>query len=221
MKPWLWPALVGILGRALSLLPLDPLCQRDECNYLALAASVSQGQMLGMAGEATERFWLWAPGYPYLLGATEWLTGDAEWFKLVQVLSFPVLAWLGFRVSGGGSAGRMTAWLLALHPTLAYFAGHIWSETVYITLLFALLAALVARGGGGERAPGRALRRALRADAGGGNLHAARATARPPLGALAHAVGLGELRRGGARSRVDGGSVVHQGLHLLRRLRAQ
>lgn len=152
MKPWFGPALVGILVRVASLLPLDPLCQRDECQYLDLAKQVAAGEMLGMAGEASGRFWLWAPGYPYLLGATEWLTGDAEWFKLVQVLSFPVLAWLGWLVAGKGSAGRMTAWLLALHPTLAYFAGHIWSETVYITLLFALLAALGwSRKGGAAR----------------------------------------------------------------------
>ena len=152
MKSWPLAALVGVALRGLMLLDHDPPCANDECNYLDLAERLAQGEFLGKTSPEEAMHWMWAPAYPYLLAAMEWLTGDAEWLRLVQVASFPLLAWLAWRLSGRGREGTITAWLLALSPTLAFFSVRAWSETVYVTALFGLLVALGwARKGGAAR----------------------------------------------------------------------
>ena len=158
MKPLLAASFVGTLLRAVPMLDVDPLCARDECAYLLIAERlVESGEVLGATDPQHQMFWLWAPLYPYALAATEWLTGDAEWFKAIQILLFPVLAWCGWRLAGRGREGNIAAWLLALSPTLVFFSGRIWSETLYVVALFGLLVALGwARKGGPLRglAPG-------------------------------------------------------------------
>jgi 4-amino-4-deoxy-L-arabinose transferase-like glycosyltransferase len=126
-------------------------CVRDECSYVGLARDLVAGE-----GMRAQDGWLWAPGYPYLLSIFYWLTGNAFFVKYLQVglatvLTLLILS-LGERV-GGRKVGLIAAWTYALHPTIAYFAGTLWSESVYAFLLVtAVLALDWARQGSWRRA---------------------------------------------------------------------
>jgi hypothetical protein len=135
--------LVGLWLRALPLLrwPNAP-CLRDECTYSMLASRLLDGD--GMTVPSELRRWIWAPGYPALLSAHGWL-GDVDWVRWTQVLLVIPIVLCGASLArgiGGGLAGRVTAWCLALSPTLVFFSGRLWSETVYIALLLGALVAL-------------------------------------------------------------------------------
>lgn len=144
---WLWAALFV----ALALRVVPPLvwgeggCIRDECAYTSLAWDIYQGEGL----QPTDR-WLWAPLYPYLLGLWRHL-GTIASFKRVQIgLSVATVAMVyGITAQiGTRRAARIAAWGLALHPTVAFFASRLWTETVFLFLLAgALSLALWARRG--------------------------------------------------------------------------
>lgn len=150
--PWLWGAL--LLGFVLRVAPMVAWgtrgCSRDECSYKVLARAIARGD-----GLEPHNGWLWAPGYPYLLAWFEYF-GSVWTVKRYQVALALVTAVLLYRLTQrlfGLRAGRWAAFLFALHPTLAFFAGTIWTESVYTFLLVAAVStALWARDGGGERA---------------------------------------------------------------------
>jgi hypothetical protein len=139
---WLWAAI--LVGLALRVLPLvfwyDDSCVRDECTYIKLGKRMADGQ--GMTASAG---WLWAPGWPTLVGVFSWLTG---WGSVVVALSIPVSAanqvllyQLAQRVFGGASedrqlvAARVAAWMYGVSLHQAFFAQRMWSEVVYTCVL--------------------------------------------------------------------------------------
>lgn len=136
-----WALLIGVFVRVLPLAmwQADP-CMRDECTYMKLADRLAAGE-----GMTPSNNWIWAPGYPSLMALHERVFGHAEAIAGTQILAFTLAIVLGYQLAkdaGGLRAGRITAWLLACSPTLAYFAGHLWSESLYTTLLMAAVFSL-------------------------------------------------------------------------------
>ncbi len=109
-------------------------CTRDECIFRIAARPLLAGEPMGLA----PRGWLPAPGYPYLLAACEAAFGSMEAVKWVQWAStVPLLLAvraLGLR-QGGPRVAEVAVALVALHPTLAFFVGTLWTESIYTLLL--------------------------------------------------------------------------------------
>ncbi len=98
----------------------------------------------GMTVPSELRRWLWAPGYPALMSLHGAL-GDMQAIRWTQILLFVPMLLAGSslgRAVGGRAAALAAAWCLALSPTLVFFSGRVWSETVYVTLLLGALSAL-------------------------------------------------------------------------------
>ncbi len=154
--PVWWATLaVALLLRAAPLLIWgwqDEDCTRDECIFKIAARPILEGRGLGLA----PRGWLPAPGYPYLLAACSLIFGSFEAVKWVQWALTPALlavAWLLGARAGGPRAARISAVLVAVHPTLIFYVGTMWTETVYSLLLSGgVLATLWAREGHARRA---------------------------------------------------------------------
>lgn len=127
-----------VLGTILRILPLilwRPGCMRDECSYARLAQHIVAGD-----GLVTQENWLWAPGYPYLLAGHVQLFGTPQTIQVLQITlaaATGVLLYALTRRLYGRRAGRIAAWVFALHPTLAFFAGRMWSESLYTFVLIA------------------------------------------------------------------------------------
>jgi 4-amino-4-deoxy-L-arabinose transferase-like glycosyltransferase len=136
-----WALLIGAFVRVLPLAMWQTdKCMRDECTYMSLANRLADGEGMNPSNN-----WIWAPGYPSLMALHERLFGHPEAIVGTQIVLFSVAIVLGYQLAkdaGGLRAGRITAWLLACSPTLAFFAGHIWSESIYTTLLIAAVFSL-------------------------------------------------------------------------------
>ena len=148
--PVLWVAV--ILGWLLRAAPLWIWrfggCQRDECMYETLAEKIVAGE-----GLVAPKGWLWAPGYPYVLAAFESVFGGVRdtvpWMQVwAGALGVALAFLLTERVTHDRRSARIAGFLIALHPTLIYYAGRLWSEAIYAPLLLgAVLALLWARDG--------------------------------------------------------------------------
>ncbi len=149
----LWVALT--LGTLLRVVPAlvwwDDGCVRDECTYIRLSQRFADGE--GMTASVG---WLWAPGYPVLLGIMRQFTGFASTIKGFQVFAAIVNTVLIYLLTARAFAGRegpkllrprrTAMWLYTLSPHMAFFATRLWSETLYTTVLLgALLLLLKAR----------------------------------------------------------------------------
>jgi hypothetical protein len=146
---------VGLVLRALPMLIwgwAGDDCTRDECIFKIAARPILAGDGLGVAPAG----WLPAPGYPYLLAGCHALFGSFESVKWVQwALSVPTALLLASTASrlGGLRAARWMAWMVALHPTLVFYVGTMWTESVYAFLLAAVVEAVLwARDGQPSRA---------------------------------------------------------------------
>jgi hypothetical protein len=141
-KPWLVDRVLRHALVAAFLVRLIPLvawmfdsCLRDECTYVRLAFRFGEGE--GMTGSAG---WIWAPGYPFLMGL---FAGTMGWPEGIKVIQLPVsllacvlvyqLARLAFPENR--RAARIAAWMYALSPHMAFFAIRLWSEVLYGTIL--------------------------------------------------------------------------------------
>jgi hypothetical protein len=135
LDPGLRAAIIAGLLMRVALLALFPSgCTRDECTYIGLAESIVSGG--GYRDSAVG--WVWAPLYPHLLALCDVLLIDPHAMKGVQTALWPVMAWVMFALGvrlDGARAGRVAAWLMAVHPTQAYFSGTLWSESLYTLLL--------------------------------------------------------------------------------------
>lgn len=140
--PWLWTALgVGLLVRVLPLVVFPHFdCLRDECIYRGMANDIVAGHGLTVSNKG----WLPSPGYPYLLAYMKIWFGSVQVVKAIQIAaSLACVAFLygiGHEVADRRTA-RLSAFLFALNPTIAWFTNTMWIETLYI---FFLLAAAVA-----------------------------------------------------------------------------
>jgi 4-amino-4-deoxy-L-arabinose transferase-like glycosyltransferase len=137
-----WPVLFAAWVRFVPMVmwPTQP-CVRDECTYMKLAQRILDGEGLTAAAAG----WLWAPGYPYLMALHQTVTGWPATVKFTQTVLFlaamPLVYGLTRRALDQ-RAGRWVLWLLALSPTLIFFAVTNWSEVLYTAVLFTALAAL-------------------------------------------------------------------------------
>ncbi|MEZ4321560.1 MAG: hypothetical protein R3F61_29070 [Myxococcota bacterium] len=156
---WLWGALLaGLVLRSIPMILWPQYeCARDECIYRYLAAGIQKHGEMGV----TTKGWLAAPGYPYLMVWSKTYLGGyfaMKWGQIaLSLTSIPVLYAITRRVlqiEGSSEertvrAARWAAWLLAMHPTAAWYAGTWWIETIYIGFLLpAVLAVLRARDDG-------------------------------------------------------------------------
>lgn len=126
-------------------------CLRDECTYKDLAQNIVKGK-----GLLSPEGWLWAPGWPYILSVFHLVFGTVHAARSLQIaaslLSIGLLATLVRRLADE-RAGRVAAWMFALHATFAWFAGSLFSEVVYTALLLlAVLSLLWSRDGRASRA---------------------------------------------------------------------
>lgn len=116
-------------------------CIRDECTYKDLAQNIARGN-----GLMSHEGWLWAPGWPYVLAAFQFAFGSVHPARSLQVaasvLSIGLLAGIVRKLSDE-RAGRLAAWMFALHATFAWFAGSLFSEVVYTTLLLMAVGSLL------------------------------------------------------------------------------
>lgn len=156
MTWWKDRSLQAALGVALALRTV-PLalwasswpCTRDECTYLKLAIRLAEGQ-----GITDSSGWLWAPGYPALLGLHRALTGWASSIRATQVVVALGIVVLLYHLAGRAAAlwtedpalrrraSRIAAWLYAASLPQAFFAMSLWSEVLYSGLLLVGLLAL-------------------------------------------------------------------------------
>jgi len=139
---WIVLLIVAFLLRALPLWLWgwdDVGCTRDECIYATAAEPLVAGRPL----EPTFAGWLPAPGYPWTLALSHALFGSFSSVKWVQVvlstITVGLVGWIGRQAHSPG-AGRVAGLLTAIHPTLIFFAGTQWTETVYIFVLLSAVA---------------------------------------------------------------------------------
>ncbi len=144
---WLWAA--STLGLMLRVVPWamwpSTECIRDECIYRTIAYRIVAGDGL----TTSQKGWLPAPGYPYLLALSKVVTDSMQSVESLQVvlsvLSLVVLYGIAKEVFDRRTA-RIAAFACAIHPTLIFFATTMWIETIYIFLLLgSILLALLAR----------------------------------------------------------------------------
>ncbi len=133
---WLWAALaVAVALRVVMTLANSPFsCINDECTYIQISSGIVRGE-----GMTAPMGWLWAPGYPHLLAVAEVVARPSD-FRWVQVLLSSLnaaLAYLAAMRIADRRVARHAAFAVALHPTLAFFASALFTETVYSTVLFA------------------------------------------------------------------------------------
>ena len=162
---WLWAAIiVGIVLRVAprALWPMD-ICVRDECTYMKLATRMASGE--GMTASAG---WLWAPGWPVLMGMFKALTGVSGLVVILSIivaaansvllyqLVHSLFADLDARLKR--TTGLVAAWMYAISLHQVFFAQRMWSEVVYTgVLLTGLLLFVRAR----ERVKDGGLRKAM------------------------------------------------------------
>jgi len=132
----LWLALgIGLLLRVVPLILWPQFeCVRDECIYRGMAEAINNGRGLTVSHKG----WLPAPGYPYALAWCKFLFGTYFSIKIPQVILSEITIFFVYvcgRRLAGLKVGRTSAWLFALHPTLAWFTNTQWIETVYIFFL--------------------------------------------------------------------------------------
>jgi hypothetical protein len=155
VPPWILPVAVGALLRALPLLIWgwsSGDCTRDECIYKIVATHLVESGELRTAPAG----WIPAPGYPAFLALMQLLTGTVQAAKWVQIGLFGVTTWTLWRLTDrvhGARAAVIAAWLYALHPTFAFYAGTLWTETAYTAILLgAALSAMWSVEGAARRA---------------------------------------------------------------------
>lgn len=139
---WLWAAIVvGIVLRIAprALWPMD-ICVRDECTYMKLATRMAEGE--GMTASAG---WLWAPGWPFLMGIFKALTGYSGLVVILSIivaaansvllyqLAHTLFADLDAKVKR--TTGLVAAWMYAISLHQVFFAQRTWSEVVYTGVL--------------------------------------------------------------------------------------
>jgi len=113
----------------------------DEAEYQHVARNVLSGHGLQLSPEAIA---VRPPGYPVFLAGIYMVLGResllAVW--LVQAVLSALVVWQVFALAGrvfGSSAGLLAAALVVVDPFQIYFCGRLLNETVFITLLLALI----------------------------------------------------------------------------------
>ena len=139
---WLWAAiLLGVVLRIAprALWPMD-VCVRDECTYMKLATRMAEGE--GMTASAG---WLWAPGWPALMGLFKAMTGFSGLVVILSIvvagansvllyqLAHTLFADLEPRLKR--TTGLVAAWMYAISLHQVFFAQRLWSEVVYTGVL--------------------------------------------------------------------------------------
>lgn len=141
-KPWLTDRILRNALIAAFVVRLVPLvvwmfdgCLRDECTYVRLAHRFGEGE--GMTGSAG---WIWAPGYPFLMGLFAGAFGWPEGIKVVQLPVSILACVLVYQLARHAfpekkRVAQVAAWMYALSPHMVFFSIRLWSEVLYGTIL--------------------------------------------------------------------------------------
>ena len=87
------------------------------------------------------------PLYAYMVGLLEHLTGSLEAVKWIQVVLGALLVPLVVRVGSttwSPRVGLLAGYATALYPELIWYTGHLWSEVLFLALLWGAIERLVA-----------------------------------------------------------------------------
>ncbi|MCH2173100.1 glycosyltransferase family 39 protein [Myxococcota bacterium] len=157
--------LISWLVRALALEWASPLRPAfDEKAYFHRAQAVAHLEQATLAGMALDPLDLqrlysdgtWPPLFPAVIGTVMAALGTGEavarWAVLwISVLTTPVIFWVTRRLADRRSALAAAA-IHAFYPSFVAYAHLLWSETLYILLLFLSIAlALATRNASGTR----------------------------------------------------------------------
>ena len=143
-SPWAWAAVALVLRSAFVLLEPAWEPMGDEPSWLALGLGLLRGRHA--LSPLRPDLIFYPPAYPYLVALTG-LAGGLSALKAVQVVLSALLVPAVFRVArawAGPGAGALAAALVAVQPELIWFSGHVWSETLFLALLWWGLERLVA-----------------------------------------------------------------------------
>jgi 4-amino-4-deoxy-L-arabinose transferase-like glycosyltransferase len=146
-RPFLLIALAGLALR-LGFLALEPgtALAGDEHTWTTWGAAVLPSADVAFS-PLRFRLIFYPPVYPYFIGAAYALFGSLTAVKVFQaavsVALVPAVGLLGTRVFGRPT-GIAAAAIVAFYPELVWFAGHFWSETVFMVLLWWSLERLIA-----------------------------------------------------------------------------
>ena len=117
----------------------------DEAGYQQVARNILSGESLQLSPEAIA---VRPPGYPVFIAGIYTVLGReslrAVW--LVQAVLSALVVWQVFALAGrvfGSSTGLLAAALVAVDPFQIFFCGRLLNETVFITLLLALMCCLL------------------------------------------------------------------------------
>jgi hypothetical protein len=117
----------------------------DEAAYQQVARNILSGEGAQLSPEAIA---LRPPGYPVFLAGIYAVMGReslrAVW--LLQAVLSALVVWQVFALAGrvfGSNAGLLAAALVAVDPFQIFFCGRLLNETVFITLLLALMYCLL------------------------------------------------------------------------------
>lgn len=131
-----------------------PLGLFDPSRYAGYADLIADGSgyVQFTSGEATAYY---PPGYPFFLGAIEWLGRSTPLSDdlpltagVVQAVLGAATVWMGALLARrlfGPAAGVVAAFVLAVYPNLVFHTGALLSETLFNALLVGSLLALLAR----------------------------------------------------------------------------
>ncbi|MEJ7585251.1 MAG: glycosyltransferase, partial [Acidimicrobiales bacterium] len=147
-----------------------PLGLYDPARYASYADLIAEG--LGYSQFTTrDPTAYYPPGYPFFLGAIEWLHRHTPLPDDISLVTGLIQAGLGAltvvlgaivaRRLAGRRAAVVTAFVLALYPNLVWHSGALLSETLYNALFMGFLAVLVGRPWREGLSPGRVAASAL------------------------------------------------------------
>ncbi len=133
---------------------VDAFVTPDSSTYLALASSLVERHTFSDAAGFPELFR--TPGYPLVIAIGAWL-GKPVWFALAAhlALTVAIVAMVFYavrRLTSDDLVATVSAWAVALEPTMLVWSLKVLSETLFTACLVACVAAaLRTLQGGGHR----------------------------------------------------------------------
>ncbi len=129
---------VGLIFRIIFLLYFGPIHAGDTNSYLGIVEKIIQGEFYPNIEDAFR-----PPGYPLFISLWMIVSGGDLWILVIfqQILSalLSIIIYFLALIIYDEKIARLSAWLIALNPALAYFSTAILSESLSIFLFSSCL----------------------------------------------------------------------------------